>query len=178
MRVMGGEANQRFADWLAKLSYDSNLIGQIEIPEWILSTNDRNTFKEFIYPRRELKSGDTTIFHDRAILSSLNESIARLNNEIAQVRTEESHEYFACDMVQNDQFGQISDYAPDYLQNLEVKNLPDGKVKLYVGMPVMLLRNYYPKQGLCNGTRLIITRLDNFCVNARIISQDLRFDGK
>ncbi|POS83432.1 hypothetical protein EPUL_002970 [Erysiphe pulchra] len=175
---VSGEANQRFADLLAKLSYESNLVGQLVIPEWIQSINDCNIFKELIYPRRELESGDTTIFHDRAILLSLVESIARFNSEIAQVRIAESHEYLACDLVQNDQSGQISNYAPDYLQTLEVKNLPDGKVKLYIGMPVMFLRNYYPKQGLCNGTRLIIKRLFNFCVKARIISQDLRFDGK
>lgn len=129
MRILSGEANQRFADWLAKLSYDSKFNGQIVIPEWIQSTHDRNVYKEFIYPRRELESGDATIFHDRAILSSLIESITRFNNEIAQVRTVESHEYSACDLVQNDQSSQISDYAPDGLRNLEVKNLPDGKNK-------------------------------------------------
>ncbi|POS86702.1 hypothetical protein EPUL_003476 [Erysiphe pulchra] len=45
-------------------------------------------------------------------------------------------------------------------------------------MPVMLLRNYNPKLGLCNGTRLIVTRFYSRCVKGRIVFQDPRFHGK
>ena len=42
-------------------------------------------------------------------------------------------------------------------------------MKLKVGAPVMLLWNIDPREGLCNGTRLIITRLYRHCIKARII---------
>lgn len=41
----------------------------------------------------------------------------------------------------------------------------------------MLRRNYYTREGLINGCRLILTRLYNYCVKARITSEDIRFDG-
>lgn len=175
---MSGEANQRFVDWLAKLSHESDNNGRIEIPEWIQSTNDRKAFKEFIYPRHELESGDRTIFQDRTILSSQNESVAMFNSEIAQVLTSESREYVAWDMVKNDQSGQIGVYSPENGQDVEVTNLLDRSIELHVGMPVILLHDYCPRQGLCKGTRLMVTRLLNSCVKARIMSQDPRFDGK
>lgn len=170
------EANQRFADWLEKLSYDSSHI-QVEIPEWIQSTSDRNVFKNFIYPQHKLESGDSTIFNDRIILSTQNASVTRLNSEIAKVQTVESREYFSFDMVHNDPSGQFGHY-PEYLRKMEIDDLPDGILKLHVGMPIMLLRDYYPKIGLCNGTRLIITQLFSLAVKARIISQNPRFNGE
>jgi len=41
---------------------------------------------------------------------------------------------------------------------------------LKVGAPVILLRNFSPENGLCNGTRLTITRLMDNCIEARILT--------
>ncbi|POS81880.1 hypothetical protein EPUL_005599, partial [Erysiphe pulchra] len=78
MRVISGDDNQRFAEWLARLSYDNDLYGPIEIPEWIQTTSDRNLFR------------------------------------------------------------QSSDCPVEVLRTLQVKGLPDGRLKLQIGMPVML----------------------------------------
>ncbi|GJR01604.1 ATP-dependent DNA helicase PIF1-like protein [Tanacetum coccineum] len=37
-------------------------------------------------------------------------------------------------------------------------------------LPVMLLRNLNPSQGLCNGTRLIITDVGQFVIHAKILT--------
>jgi ATP-dependent DNA helicase PIF1 len=34
---------------------------------------------------------------------------------------------------------------------------------------VILLRNLYPKEGLCNGTRMVVTRISRRCIEARIL---------
>lgn len=44
-------------------------------------------------------------------------------------------------------------------------------------MSIMLLRNYYPKLGLCNGTRLTIAKLFTHCIKATVISRDPKFNG-
>jgi len=43
-------------------------------------------------------------------------------------------------------------------------------INLKVGVPIMLLRNIDQLLGLCNGTRLIITQMGNFVLEAKIIS--------
>ncbi|CAN7105154.1 unnamed protein product [Brassica rapa subsp. narinosa] len=48
-------------------------------------------------------------------------------------------------------------YPPEYLNCLEFQGLPKHKLVLKVGIPVMLLRNINEKEGLCNGTRIIVT---------------------
>ncbi|POS82179.1 hypothetical protein EPUL_006412, partial [Erysiphe pulchra] len=72
----------------------------------------------------------------------------------------------------------MSDYPTEYLQSLAGSGLPHGVLKLQMGMPVMLVRNYYSRLGLCNGTRLIVTRLFNHCIKGRVISPDSRYDGQ
>ena len=178
MRVVQGHDNKRFADWLSILSYADNLRGLIDIPDWIRTTDDRNVFRESVYPRNQLESPDDSLFTDRAILSSRNDSVEIINNDIAQIRRAESREYFARDEVKDDSDAHISEYTTEFLYSLSPAGLPLGTLKLQVGMPVMLLRNLYPNQGLCNGTRLIITRLFQRGVQARIVSPDLRYNGK
>lgn len=57
--------------------------------------------------------------------------------------------------------------------------LPLGILTLQIGMPDMLVRNYYSKLGLEDGTRLIVRRrLFNHCIRGRVISPDPRYDGQ
>ncbi|XP_076955627.1 uncharacterized protein LOC143630520 [Bidens hawaiensis] len=51
-----------------------------------------------------------------------------------------------------------------------VHGLPNYKLMLEDGVPVMLLRNLKQKEGLCNGTRLHIISLGTCLVEAKIIS--------
>ncbi|POS84034.1 hypothetical protein EPUL_005040, partial [Erysiphe pulchra] len=171
-----GESNSRFASGLGDLSYNQNLYGVTEIPEWIKTTDDRAFFREFIFLIHLLQAADSSIFRDRAILTSRNDNVDFFNVEIAQLITVASHDYFSADQIQSYESGHISDYPPEYLQTLSGQGLPLGKLTLQIGMPIMLLRNHFAKLCLCNGTRLIITRLYNHCIKNRIISQD--FDGK
>ncbi|POS81715.1 hypothetical protein EPUL_006144, partial [Erysiphe pulchra] len=177
MRVVMGEENQRFASWLSELPYTPSLYGTMNIPEWIRTKNDRSEFCESIYPVQSLRANDVSIFRDRAILSSRNNDVNRFNNDMTHLRSSPFHEYSAVDVVQNDESGHLSDYPSEYLQSLSGSGLPLGKLSLQVGMPIMLLRNYYARRGLCNGTRLIITRLFDHCIKGQIISPDRRFDG-
>jgi ATP-dependent DNA helicase PIF1 len=45
-------------------------------------------------------------------------------------------------------------YPMEFLNTLKLSGIPDHKLKLKVGLPVMLHRNINQSVGLCNGTRL------------------------
>src|SRR5256886_13491375 len=45
-------------------------------------------------------------------------------------------------------------YSPEFLRSLKIPDIPPGELKLKVGVPIILLRNLNPSEGLCNGTRL------------------------
>ncbi|XP_076959697.1 uncharacterized protein LOC143635851 [Bidens hawaiensis] len=66
---------------------------------------------------------------------------------------------------------EIVDVINDKLLNgLRISGLPNHKLVLKVGVPVMLLRNLNQKEGLCNGTRLHIISLGTRVVEAKIFS--------
>lgn len=58
----------------------------------------------------------------------------------------------------------------EFLNSLTTSGLPNFKIKLKVGTPITLLKDLNPSEGLCIGTRLIVTRLANFVLQAKIIS--------
>ncbi|XP_074356466.1 uncharacterized protein LOC141696185 [Apium graveolens] len=61
-------------------------------------------------------------------------------------------------------------YPPEYLNSLKSSGMPNHEIAVKVGAPIMLLRNLNAKKGLCNGTRLIITRCYPFLIEALIIT--------
>jgi len=56
------------------------------------------------------------------------------------------------------------------MHSLRTSGLPNHSVKLKVGTPIMLLKNLDQVEGLCNGTRLVVTRLGKHVHEARVIT--------
>ncbi|KAL8474013.1 hypothetical protein ACS0TY_030749 [Phlomoides rotata] len=50
-------------------------------------------------------------------------------------------------------------YSVDYLNSIKCPELPNHRLVLKMGVPIMLLRNINQKTCLCNGTRLVLTKL-------------------
>ncbi|XP_060207250.1 uncharacterized protein LOC132635050 isoform X2 [Lycium barbarum] len=61
-------------------------------------------------------------------------------------------------------------HTPEFLNSIKCSGIPNHSITLKVGVPVMLLRNIDQSSGLCNGTRLIITRLGNQVIEAKVLS--------
>ena len=58
----------------------------------------------------------------------------------------------------------------ELLNTLKFSGIPNHELFLKVGVPVILLRNINQAEGLCNGTRLIVTKLGNRIVEAEVIT--------
>jgi ATP-dependent DNA helicase PIF1 len=61
-------------------------------------------------------------------------------------------------------------YPIEFLNSIDGNNFPQHKLLLKKGVPIMLLRNLNQAEGLCNGTRLIITALGDMILEAQIIT--------
>ena len=48
--------------------------------------------------------------------------------------------------------------------------LPNHKLKLKLGLPIMLIQNLNQNASLCNGTRSVITKLGTWVIEAKIIT--------
>jgi hypothetical protein len=170
--------DQAFVQWIEQLSFMPELWGQIELPEYISQTQDVLSLIHQIYPLGVLSRPvmDQTAFKGRVILSTLNSSVTELNMVILSLFAGPSRTYHAIDSTDLAEGGDLEELPVEHLQSLDVASLPPSKLALKVGVPVMLLRNLCPREGLCNGSRMIITSLRNHVLEGRLIGGD--FDGE
>jgi hypothetical protein len=170
MRVRSAdEQNSQFIDWLRGLSYDPTLHGMVDLPSRAARFHHPLDLIETVYPRQLLaQSGtDPDFFTSRSILASRNNCVREINDILISRMPGETTTYLSEDAVDlPDDDG--SDRPPvEVLHTLEPNGLPRAKLRLKVGIPIMLMRNINPEVGLCNGTRLLVTRLGRSCIEAR-----------
>jgi hypothetical protein len=60
-------------------------------------------------------------------------------------------------------------YPVELLNTLQFSGIENHKLKLKVGVPILLLCNFNQSIGLCNGTRLIVKRLGQRVIETKII---------
>ncbi|KAL8143407.1 hypothetical protein V2J09_016439 [Rumex salicifolius] len=116
---------------------------------------------------------DPLYFQERAILTRLNQDVDEVNNCMfkqleGDVRTYKSSDEIC--MGSTDVAEQQQMYPTKFLNTLEFPGIPPHKLQRKKGLPVMLLRNVNPTQVLCKETRLIISHLEDWVIEAEIIT--------
>ncbi len=107
---------------------------------------------------------------DRAILTTKNEDVDNINNQIINMFPGEAQEFLSADSVEDKDLVHQNLYSMEFLNTLTPSGTPPHKLILKVGAPIMLLRNINPAEGLCNGTRLIVKQLQRSVIDAEIIT--------
>ncbi|XP_076937210.1 uncharacterized protein LOC143604695 [Bidens hawaiensis] len=133
---------------------------QIEIPQDLLIRHSSDPVSElidFVYPSVLQNFKKQNYFHERAILAPKNDIVQEINDRLLSIFPGEEREYLSSDSVcPTDMINENLDESlcsPDILNGIKASGLPNHKLVLKVGVPVMLLRNIDQKSGLCNGTR-------------------------
>ena len=108
----------------------------------------------------------------RVVLVSSKDVVDSINDYVMSLIPSEEKEYCSVDSVDksdellNLAFGVLT---PEFLNSLKISRIPNHKLKIKVGTPIILLRNLYQADELYNGTMLIVTRLGTHVVEAEII---------
>ena len=176
------EETKRFAQWLLDIG-EGNLGGMndgeaiIEIPEDLLIQDSHDPISkliDFVYPSILDNLNNSTYFHERAILAPKNEVVQEINDRLLSIFPGEEREYLSSDSIcQTEIVAEGLDeslYSPDILNGIKLSGMPNHRLVLKVGVPVMLLRNIDQKCGLCNRTRLQVISLGKRVLEAEIIS--------
>ncbi|XP_021986951.1 uncharacterized protein LOC110883536 [Helianthus annuus] len=141
-----------FAKWLLDLgegnvgcSNDGE--ASIEIPPDLLikDTSDPiSSLIDFVYPSILDNYNNHNYFRERAILALKNEVVHEINDRLLALFPGEEREYLSSDSLcqtENPNSTQLKLYSLDVLNGLKLSGLPNHRLVLKVGVPVMLLRN-------------------------------------
>ncbi|XP_057450927.1 uncharacterized protein LOC130742851 [Lotus japonicus] len=174
---------KRFADWLLDIGDGKvNTIdaedSTIQIPDDLLildSDNPIQSLIDFAYPQmlQNLNEKNYKFFEDRAILAPTLESVEIINTEMLGKIPGEIKEYLSCDTTcRSDEDSEVEAewFTTEFLNNIQCSGIPNHKLSLKVGVPIMLLRNIDQAGGLCNGTRMIVKDMGKNVIVANVVS--------
>ncbi|XP_033142724.1 uncharacterized protein LOC103861187 [Brassica rapa] len=192
MRVEPEE--KEFADWILQVgdgvaAGEPHSLGDCETPEDKIFLDDTVLLPRTSTPLETLCSSafpdfanqytDLRKLKETAILTPRNVTVDEINNFLVSRVPGPDREYLSADTFAEDE--QHSEefkmsYPLEYLNSLEFPGLPAHKLRLKVGVPVMLLRNLNQKEGLCNGTRLIVTHMGEKVIKTELLTATKKTD--
>ena len=169
VRASGDPTLESFDQWTLSIGNGEVLNGAVPIPEEMITEIVENTKLEPKNEEISMKKFCKEVFPDleknihlkgwlegRTILAPTNKEVDALNDLMQDWLPESGIRLSSADTLENPQ--DAFRFNAEYLHTLRPNGFPLHILNLKPGMPLMLLRNINPRQGLCNGTRLIFDR--------------------
>lgn len=165
----------QFAAWLNDIGHGRNLIDEkyVGFPE-DMRTPTAQHMVNFIYPGIDLPHPPPPeYFLDRMILAPRNADVSELNNTVLDAMAGEKRIFISAEELITDDAHPTPDQShpipAEFLRSINASGLPPGELPIKVGCPLILLRNLSAKDGLCNGTRMIVTKMSNRVLEVQIL---------
>ncbi|XP_058775037.1 uncharacterized protein LOC131649283 [Vicia villosa] len=172
-----------FSDWLLKIgegriSEPNDGYANIDIPPELLITDFDDPIQAIVestYPDFLNCYQSSDYLNNRAILASTLDIVDNINDYILAIMPGEIRDYYSSNSVDRSEIHDsiiLQVLSPEFLSSLRTSGLPNHHLKLKVGTPIMLMRNIDQSQGLCNGTRLIVTNMAAHVLEAKLMGDN------
>jgi ATP-dependent exoDNAse (exonuclease V) alpha subunit len=178
----GNNVERQFAEWQLGVGHGdfTDASDNITLPvHFHCPENTVQSLIDTIYPQVSTTPQPDQYFADRTILCSRNDNVHELNKKILDSFPGNEKVYLSADSIPtgegNGAQGDLM-YPVEYLNTIQCSGLPLSKLTLKIGCPVMVLRNIDPSQGICNGTRGVVTRMQSRVIEIRLLTGE--FKGK
>ena len=181
VRASGDPELEAFDKWTLSIGNGEPFNCSVPIPEDMITEIVPNTKRDTKNEERSMNKFCKEIFPDvkininkpgwlegRAILAPTNKEVDAINDMVQDWLSKEGTRLSSADSLENpdDSFR----FNTEYLNTLQPNIFPTLILNLKPGMPLMLLRNINPRQGLCNGTRVVFERcIDNKLLLCNIV---------
>ncbi|KAI3879717.1 hypothetical protein MKX03_028415 [Papaver bracteatum] len=192
MRLMNKNSNDEqkqaisaFSEWVLKLG-DGKLLAMaleehkeptwIKVPDDLLIQSDGDSVGSIIadtYPDLIHKYEDVDYLKERCILTSKNDTVEEINDRMISLLPGEEYTFLSSDSVsplsRNFNTAEVV-FTQEYMNSQKISGVPNHVLRLKIGVPVILMRNLNPSAGICNGTRLVVTKIGIRMLEAQIIT--------
>lgn len=137
------------------------------IPENISFQGTIEDLIDWVFPNIVDHYEDPDWIGKRAVLTPKNIAVHEINFLMTQKLPGEEIRMESADAFDSDYVN--TGIPHEYLTTLNPAGLPPHLLILKEGMPLILLRNLNPSEGLCNGTKLCLKTIRNYIIEAKII---------
>ena len=104
---------------------------------------------------------DETIHSSNAcILTPLNETVDKINAMAVALKSGDTYHKLSADSCDT------MYVTTEFMNSCTPPGMPPHDLALKLGAPMILIRNIDPTNGCCNGTRLTVTKLNTYSVQA------------
>jgi ATP-dependent exoDNAse (exonuclease V) alpha subunit len=181
VRASGDATLEAFDEWTLSIGNGAPLNGSVLIPDNMIveivpntkteTKNEENSMKKFcqeIFPDLKNNINKPGWLEGRTILAPTNKEVDAINEMVQNWLSETGIKLSSADTVENPE--DAFRFNTEYLNTLRPNGFPQHTLNLKEGMPLMILRNINPRQGLCNGTRVIFGKcIDNKLLQCKIV---------
>nr|GEV47941.1 hypothetical protein [Tanacetum cinerariifolium] len=145
----------------------------IDVSEELLiyAVNDPVTsIIDFTYPNLFNNINNPLYFQEKAILAPTNEVVDTINDHLLNKFLGEEMVYLSCDSIDKKERGSAIGevvFFKEFINGMKFSGVPNHRLALKVGVPIMLLRNIDQANGLCNEIRLQVLRLTRTSIHEK-----------
>ena len=184
VKASGDPILESFDQWTLSIGNGLDKNGDVLIPDEMVTKiipnsntdpkNEERSMKKFcleVFPNIKKSIETPGWLEGRTILAPTNREVDAINAVMEDFLPNASTKLLSADTLENPQ--DSFRFNSEYLNTLKPNGFPHHSLSLKPGMPLMLLRNLNPRQGLCNGTRLIYdTCIDKKLLQCRIVGSN------
>lgn len=136
---------------------------QVQIPrERAMDSNNIRLFLQSVYPFLGADS-DLHIdeYRSKAILAARNADVDAINEMAISLFPGSQRVYTSTDTIvdTDDPDSAMATYPVEFLQTLHPSGMPSHNITIKIGMPLIVLRNLDPENGMCNGTKVFVVAI-------------------
>ena len=184
VKASGDKVLEEFDKWTTSIGNGSSGTDVVQLPPEMVTEIQPNTkeepwregqsMKQFcqkIFPDIQANYNQPGWFEGRAVLAPTNKEVDSINELMQGCLPGNGIKLSSADALENpaDAFR----FNMEYLNTLQPNGFPQHILDLKPGMPLMLLRNINPRQGLCNGTRLVFQQaINNKLLECKVVGSD------
>jgi hypothetical protein len=177
MRLKDDSEAEEFGRWLLQIGHglNSDQNGRIEIPQDIC-TYDIESLMNFVYPQLQSSPPPPPqYFLNRMILAPRNSDVNDVNEILLDRMAGDAKTYYSADEIIHEPGADDQNHlliTPEFLRSINSTSLPPGELRIKIGCPLILMRNLSPSNGLCNGSRMIVTGMSERVLQVQLIGGD------
>lgn len=176
---MRARTNPAFSNYILRIGNGlepEDEAGNIKLPTFLAlqptkTAPSLDQLIQFVFPSIAMGKLDHVSLASSAILTPKNHMVNEINELITNAFPGKEHSYLNFDETLNP--AQQGLYV-DFINSLVLPGMPPHRLVLKKDIPILLLRNINPLNGLCNGTRLICKGFSKHMITAKITDGEKR----